>query len=1415
MSQHNISAVQNNIIPDDFARTELDSHAMSPVVGYNSYVWRDTGQFVDVSPFTSSLGKLTRIQVVDALIQYECPLTVKNYILVIYNALYVPEMKHNLLTPFLVREAGIELNETPKIQAEDPSMEYHSMYFKNEDLRIHLGLQGIISYFTSRKPTMEEVASLPRIDLTPDRHKWDPHDNMYSRHEESMIDFEGNIIIENEKEDKQFFDYPDSDEDIMDVLINAVYMEDIAPELTDKICNDAQVIGYESHVPNLIEHEEDNQVASVLTSVTHSLDPPMFADALNERVSYSKFAMSIGSTLSEPRYVIGATHQARAKGITPSKLARVFRIDIPTAKRTLEVTSQHVRREEDPSLNRNYPTNDRMLRYKRIKDHFFTDTFFASKTASTSIRGNTCMQIFVTDKGYVFVVAMKRKGDAHKAYKRFFKRIGVPDALITDGAREQALGDAKKICDQVGTTLRQLERNTPWSNRAELYVGLIKRAVKKDLKKSNCPMCLWDYCAERRAQVNNVTAKDLFQLDGQTSHYTVTGDEPDISNISQFEWYEWVYYREQAARFPFPSEVLGRVLGPAYNAGNEMAQWVLKINGKVVPRRTCRSLNEEELISPTEENKRQTFDSAIKRKLGDSLIAIEIDEDKMLADPFLEEIEPLDDEDGVPQDIPEADNDAYDELINAEVLLPLNDKMQSGTVIGRAKNNDGNGQGRRDANPMLDTRIYDVMFPDGTVNKYATNIIAENMYSQVDTEGFQYQLMEEIIDHRVNDRAVLKEDKFINTPRGGRKLRKTTIGWDLKVLWKHGETTWVPLKDIKESNPVEVAEYAKAQGIDDEAAFCWWVPFTLRKRDRIICAVNSRVKKSTHKYGVKIPNTVEEAFKLDKENGNDLWRKAINKEMGNVLVAFNILEEHENLPPGFTKATCHIMFTVKMDFTRKARYVKDGHRTPDPEGSKYAGVVSRDSVRIALTYAALNDIDVTAADIRNAYLQAPPSEKHYIICGPEFGVENIGKRAIIERALYGGKTSGRDFRNSLRSCMTHLGFTSCLADPDVWMRKATKSDGSPYWEYMLLYVDDALVISENGETVLRDELGKYFQLKEESIGPPDIYLGGKVTKVMLKNGAMSWAFSASQYVKSAVKNVEDYLSDRDMKLPGRAKSPLGSNYRPEIDLSDELDPVMAAYYQSLIGILRWAVELGRVDITCEVSMMASHLALPREGHLQQLFHIFGYLKRNHNSEMVFDPSDPQVDMNQFPRQDWESTEFGNDLSEDLPRNAPEPRGIGFVMRAFVDADHAGDSITRKSRTGFIVYLNCAPIYWLSKKQNGIETSSFGSEFTAMKQCTEYVRGLRYKLRMLGIPVELPTYIYGDNQSVLANTTVPDSTLKKKSNSIAYHFVREGCARDEWRTTYVNTHENVADLLTKPLPSGEKRTGFVKMILHHV
>jgi hypothetical protein len=359
-------------------------------------------------------------------------------------------------------------------------------------------------------------------------------------------------------------------------------------------------------------------------------------------------------------------------------------------------------------------------------------------------------------------------------------------------------------------------------------------------------------------------------------------------------------------------------------------------------------------------------------------------------------------------------------------------------------------------------------------------------------------------------------------------------------------------------------------------------------------------------------------------------------------------------------------------------------------------------------------------------------------------------------------------------------------------------------------------VSDEAEKLLRDGIGKYFELKEESAGKPKIYLGGHMQEVELENCTHAWAFGSLQYVRAAVSNVEDYLGTKGLKLPSKAETPIQSIYRPELDVSPELSPAESAYYQSLIGILQWIVELGRIDICLEVSMMSSHLALPREGHLDQVLHIFAYLRKYHNSELVFDPTHQEVDEQAFERKDWTSSEYGHvSGNEELPPNIPTPQGFGFKVLARVDADHAGDSVTRKSRTGFLVYCNSAPIYWMSKKQTSIESSSFGSEFIAMKQCCEYIRGLRYKLRMMGIPVIGPALIYGDNQSVLYNSSIPDSTLKKKSQSIAYHFVCEGAARDEWRTAYVSTQENPADLLTKVLPMGEKRRGFVMMLQHHI
>ena len=133
------------------------------------------------------------------------------------------------------------------------------------------------------------------------------------------------------------------------------------------------------------------------------------------------------------------------------------------------------------------------------------------------------------------------------------------------------------------------------------------------------------------------------------------------------------------------------------------------------------------------------------------------------------------------------------------------------------------------------------------------------------------------------------------------------------------------------------------------------------------------------------------------------------------------------------------------------------------------------------------------------------------------------------------------------------------------------------------------------------------------------------------------------------------------------------------------------------------MELGQADIAVETSALASQMALPREGHMKVVLQMFAFLQQKHNSQMVFDPTVPVINGTCFTKEDWSASEYG-DCKEIIPTNAPEPRGLGFTMRAFVDADHAGDTVTRRSCTGFIIFLNSAPIYWFAKKQTSVETS---------------------------------------------------------------------------------------------------------------
>jgi hypothetical protein len=1177
-------------------------------------------------------------------------------------------------------------------------------------------------------------------------------------------------------------------------------------------------------------------------------EPSLFSASISDRATISHLRMALGSATvddfacevfeSRAYYEllaladVSAIAAGRSRGVTPEHISKIWRIPFDDAVKTLGATTQFIKQSADSSLSRNAGTNDRAVRYTRLNSTFFTDTMFATKPAK-SLRGNTCCQVFFSDVDYMAVYPMKKESEYPLALKLFAKEVGAPNILVCDGSKTQNQRDVKTFLTQIGTTLKTLEAETQWANRAELGVGLIKESTRKDLRDSGSPIVLWDYCMERRALIYNVTSKKLFQLHGSNPHTVTFGTQADISNFCNFGWYEWVYYRDQSASYPFQKECLGRCLGPAKNEGNVMANWILTQRGQVIPRRSIRRLTKDESSGSNEVEaaKRAAYTADITSRLGDSV--------KLPRTPLPHQIEPDwnvepygDDE--TPTNEPfEADlvdaggrplmlTSLTDALINSEVLLDKDDSTAIARVVRRAVNSQGKVIGAWDANPVLNTLVYECEFDDGTVKEYSANTIASNIYEEGDADGFSSALLHTIVDHKSSGEAIKMTDKYYHTKTGTRRMRQTTVGWSFLVQWSDGTRQWIDLKLLKESNPVQVGEYVISRGIQDEPAFAWWVPYTMRKRDVIVAAIKSRLKKTSHKYGIEMPmpaktteDAVRNAKELDRKNGNTFWMDALSKEMGALVIAFEMLEHGHKAPVGWYKATGHIVWDVKMDFTRKARWVKDGHKTPDSTTSSFAGVVSRESVRIGLTYAALLGLPVIGGDIKNAYLQAPSSEKHFIVCGPEFGVENVGRVALIRRALYGGKVAGRDFWHHLRECMAHLGFTSSRADPDVWFRLSKRSTGEEYYEYVLLYVDDVLVISERAESVLRNEIGKNWALKPESIGPPSQYLGGKLREVTLANGVKAWAFGSHQYVQAAVMNVHDHLIKKGLKLPYSAPNPLSIDYRPEIDVTPELGEADASYYQCLIGVLRWIVELGRVDIDVEVSMMSSHLALPREGHLKELYHIFAYLKAHSNAEMVFDPTPIDFDRNLFERQDWSYSAYGYEsLKEELPLNMPAPHGQSMTMRVFVDADHAGDLITRRSRTGFIVFLNGAPIYWSSKKQNSCETSTFGSEFVAMKQATEYVRGLRYKLRMMGIKVDEPAFVFGDNKSVLCNTTAPESTLKKKSNAIAYHFVREGVARDEWRTAYVNTEENVADLLTKPL-HGAKRAKFVRMILQHI
>jgi Reverse transcriptase (RNA-dependent DNA polymerase). len=392
----------------------------------------------------------------------------------------------------------------------------------------------------------------------------------------------------------------------------------------------------------------------------------------------------------------------------------------------------------------------------------------------------------------------------------------------------------------------------------------------------------------------------------------------------------------------------------------------------------------------------------------------------------------------------------------------------------------------------------------------------------------------------------------------------------------------------------------------------------------------------------------------------------------------------------------------------------------------------------------------------------------------------------------------------LSDSLKALGFTPSEADRNVWLKPGVKEDGFRYYQMILVYVDDILHLSHEPGVVM-DALRRSYELKKGSVGPPTRYLGANVERIQLGDGRETWAMSSRDYIESAISNVESMRKldgEPPLKIYGDCKRPYPKDYRPEIDVSDELDPKGTHRYQELIGILRWAVELGRVDIMTEVSCLSQHLCAPHVGHLDAAYMIFRFLQRNmkkNTGRIAFDPVIPPciegaIGPDDVVMDHWK--EFYPEARDELPPNMPEPLGNPVVIATYVDANHAGNLANRRSHTGILIYVNNSLIHWYSKRQNTVESSSFGSEFVALRIATELVSALIYKLRMFGVPVEGPATIYCDNKSVVTNASVPTSVLNKRHNAICYHRVRESQAAGIVSVLWIEGKHNLADLLTK-------------------
>ena len=1327
------------------AFNEADSNADTCCLGANFTVLHYTNRTADVYPYDASYEPVKSVPIVTGATTYHHP-NGQAYIIIINEALfYGNKLDHSLINPNQVRFNGVGFWDNPYDDMHELSIELYE-----KDVTIPMHFNGTKLVFESTVPSEQELNVLPHLILT-SSNPWDPGDVILGQAQR-------NHVVTHIKELHIHVD--DSGFNTLDKYMYAPYAG-----------------------------EDDLEM--------HEMNPVM--RALCE-FDISRNEYNVDDIPQKSSFVSNERHNK----LSAQTLAENWYIGLLKAKDTLKATTQHFKRSALLPISRRYRA-DRFYDLKRLDGKFSTDTIWADVK---SINQHKYAQVYTHKCGFAVVYPINSMtGDAiGQTLIDFIHDFGVPQDLTFDGHKSQVSAGSlfMRTIKKYHIKFHVSEPRKPEQNPSDGGIRELKRRWYHLMTKRNVPRRLWDYGITWIAETGNLAVSSSRYANGRTGIEIITGDTPDISEYIDFSFYDWVTYRSNAGLGELS---IGRWLGVSHKVGQLMSYWILTKYGKVISCTTVQRLTKLEQQSNEWQDRMKQYSENIDTRIENASNTIlnvndvpqwnRLATDEFDAD-FIQEYNKRISDDT----IKDADMlNKQDEYVHMELGVPRgpDGELECAVVKKRALDIDGIPIGIANKNPILDTRAYEVEYGDGTVEILSANTIAECILSQVDEEGHKQMLFQEIIDHRSNHDAIKLSDLKGN--ENGKY--KTTKGWDLCVQWQGGQTTWVALKDMKNGFPVQTAKYSVAKGINKQPAFAWWVPYVLKKSKRIMSKIKTKYWQRTHKYGFKIPKNVQEAYSIDRENGNSLWSDAIKEEMKKIKGAMRIYNNDPKNLKGYQEITGHIIFDVKLGegFRRKARFVGDGHKTRTPSSVTYSSVVSRDSVRIILMVAALNELEIEGADIENAYLTAPCREKVWLRGGMEFG-DLQGEVLIVEKALYGLKSSGAAFRAFLAETFDRMGFTSSVADPDVWLRPAIKPDGEQYYEYIICYVDDVLGVSADAKALMKD-IQRDFKFKKDKIKPPQMYLGARLEKKHL-NGKEVWTMCSKDYVKLAINNIESQLKKKRMRLPSKAITPMDNSYIPELDDTPELNSEDITFYQEIIGMLRWAIEIGRVDINTEVSLLSSFQAAPREGHLNQLLRIVAFLKRKPKLTLYFDPAQAQLDENMFNGSDY--TQFRDhyrDAVEELPDRRPKPRGRMVKVICFVDASHAANRVNRKSHTGYVIFINRAPILWYSKRQNTVESSTFTSEFIALKTCMERIVGLRFKLRMFGIPIDGTADILCDNQSVVNNSSKFESTLDKKHASIAYHAVRWSVAAGIIRVGKIYKDDNLADAFTKRLSANKR------------